>query len=58
MAPMDFNNASVAAFFGAAFGGIFAVAAVVITDRLRDRRMVATIGAEIVHARDHAARKL
>ena len=58
MSPMDFNNASVAAFVGAAFGGIFAVAAVVATDWLRDRRMVRTIRSEIGNARRHSTNKL
>jgi hypothetical protein len=55
---MDFNNASVAAFVGAAFAGIFAVIAVAITDRLRDRRTVETIRGEIETARGHAENKL
>ena len=53
-----FNNASVAAFFGAAFGGIFAVLTVAITDRLRDRRTVETIRGEITTAQAHATNKL
>jgi len=53
-----FNNASVSAFLGALFGGIFAVATVFVTDRLRDRRTVKTIRSEISIAHDHAKNKL
>ena len=52
------NNASVAAFVGAAFGGMFAVLTVAITDRWRDRRMVETIRGEIATAHGHATGKL
>ncbi len=53
-----FNNASVAAFLGAVFSMFSALVVVAVSGWLSDRRMVRTIRAEIVVAREQARGKL